>query len=350
MTTDQQAASSSAPSSDVKPQRVLYFINEVVEDLLRKYIWTGCTRVSLRNDIMVHATELIRQIIRKQGLHTIYPGQDEPSFNDLLQVAWCQVERILYKFRARPHCRRCFNPDRPNDSVLYNPAEFEYGIVTYDELRRKGIRKCPKCGIAIAAEPVVEARQDVYGGSDSVLFRGNSKVFNLWSQVARTVILAHIKKEGRDRKNAQSYRDHVTRKLKHVAPEDGHVPSVELDATIRSNLGPHVDLLRVQKPAAQLSDVMVRFLAEARELCRYNEDHLQVLDALEHLLRVDDRPAEGIIGKLVDHSGLSRVAVTNFMKVIRLRSFEFTDSPIARAKDECRFDRRRTYNSQDDDD
>lgn len=756
---------------------------------MRRYIWTGCTQVKLRNDIMIHATELIRQIIRKQGLHTIYPGQDDSSFNDLLQTAWIQIERTLYKFRARPHCRACFNPDRPNDSALYTPAQFEYGIITYDSLRKLGVRTCPRCQVELKGEPIVQAKQDTYGGSTTVLFRGNSKVFNMWcvapgtlvptchgplpvadilahfeaglpihvqgldglaaveamkvrdttdtlvlstalgirlecspehrlyaisngqvdwpeaarlqvgdlvavqyaqglfsdhdsladiiltrrgdwapppvvtdelanliglfiaegsysygklviynvdddvidrlvdnglglnfihepafqrislcnvrfieflqclgfpahtsattkaiperllcwsrprlrallsglfdgdghssrlngaigytttsevlqtqlrmillnfgiltkisydsrptrsfgaydsdlagawqillsttasrlfydtigfgikrkqakagalppgrimfyglndkfrslyakygtgagrydnmrrllkastctldvakyalgiwyayaddadykfitarvseheaerdkiawlpiksigrgrselidlavdapthsyvanglvvhnSQISRTVILAHIKKEGRDRKNAPSYRDHVTRKLKHIAPEDGHVdqagtvpevPSADLEAEIRQSLGAHKDLLN---PAAtQLSDMMVRFLTEARGICKFNKEHLLILDTLEHLLKVDDKPAEGIIGKLVEHSGLSRIAVTQFMKTVRLRSFEFTDSPIARAESTYRFDKRRIYgggSAQDDDD
>jgi len=77
------------------PLRKLYFINEKVEWDLTQYIWTGCTRIELRDSIMSHAAELIRQIIRKQGLHTIYPGQEESAFGDLLQTAWCQLERTL---------------------------------------------------------------------------------------------------------------------------------------------------------------------------------------------------------------------------------------------------------------
>src|SRR5262249_8076552 len=161
-------------------------------------IWTGCTSITLRDDIMAHASELIRQIIRKQGLHVIYPGQDDSSFMDLLQTAWIQIERTLYKFRARPHCRRCYRPERPDDSLLYVPGEREYGILTYSDMRARGIKECPKCQALVNDMPEVLACQDRYGGSLSVMFRGNSKVFNMWSQVARTVILAHIKKEGRD--------------------------------------------------------------------------------------------------------------------------------------------------------
>jgi hypothetical protein len=283
-----------------QPRKVHYFVNELVEDQLRLYIWTGCTRVKLRDRIMDHATELIRQIIRKQGLHTIYPGQEESSFNDLLQTAWVQIERTLYKFRARPHCRGCYNPDRPTDSLLYNPGELEYGIITYEELFQRGINSCPRCRTQLTAEPAVMAEQDLYGGSITVLYRGPSKVFNMWSQIARTVILAHIKKEGRDRKNSGTYRMHIDNRPK------------------------------------PMSDVMLRFLAEARDVCKYNEDHLVVLDALEMLLRTNDKPYDGVIGKLVEASGLSRATVTNFMKIIRLRSFEFTDSPINRGQEACR--------------
>lgn len=278
--------------------------------------------MKLRDAIMQHASELIRQIIRKQGLHTIYPGQDESSFGDLLQVGWTQVERTLYKFRARPHCRPCYNPDRPNDSVLYNPADTEYGIITYEEMKKNGIIKCKKCETVFAPEPVVQAVQDTYGGSTTVLFRGISKVFNMWSQVSRTVILAHIKKEGRDRKNATSYRNYIDNKPRQTEPY----------VSESSNL--------LNQNIHEINPIMVRFLSEAKEICKYNNDFLLVLTALEHLLQVDDRPSEGLIGKLVEHSGLSRITVTQFMKTIRLRSFEFTDSPINRSMDNTKVNRK----------
>lgn len=245
---------------------------------------------------MQHATELIRQIIRKQGLHTIYQGQDESSFGDLIQTAWVQIERTLYKFRAQPHCRPCFAPERPRDSLLYEPHILEYGIITYKELFKLKPR-CPRCNVRFASDPEVKAEQDLFGGSTTVLFRGPSKVFNMWSQIARTVILAYIKKEARDRKNSPTYREYVDNKPKPV------------------------------------SDTMIRFLGEAREVCKYNDDHLKILDTIEHLMMVDEKPYDGIIGKLVEESGLSRVVVVNFMKMIRLRSFEFSDSPISRGCD-----------------
>jgi intein/homing endonuclease len=171
------------------PQRKLYFINEIVEWQLTQYIWTGCTQVHLRDQIMSHATELIRQIIRKQGLHTIYPGQEESSFGDLINTAWCQIERTLYKYRSRPHCRWCFNPDRPADSLLYHPADKEYGIKTIPEILglHRG-RRCPHCGKALGLTPMVDAKQGTYGGSTTVLYRGMSKVFNMWCVAPSTMI------------------------------------------------------------------------------------------------------------------------------------------------------------------
>jgi hypothetical protein len=290
---------------DATPKRRFYFINEIVEDQLRLYIWTGCTKVILRDKIMEHASELIRQIIRKQGLYTIYPGQDESAFGDLLQTAWVQIEKTLYKFRARPHCRTCYHPDRPQDSVLYDPPNDEYGIITYDGMYERGIRKCRKCATVFTPTPVIEARQDLYGGSGTVLFRGLSKVFNMWSQIARTVILAYIKKEGRDRKNSPQYRDWV-------------------DSRPKPN-----------------GDQVSRFLTEARELCKFNDVHMSILNALERLLHEDEKPHDGIIGKLARESGQSRAAVTGFFGLIRLMSHEFTDSPINRHVDPLRSERRR---------
>lgn len=282
-----------------------YFINEQVEWELTQYIWTGCTNVDLRDKIMSHASELIRQIIRKQRLHIIYPGQEESAFGDLLQTAWCQIERILYKYRSRPHCRKCYNNERPSDSILYEPSDYEYGILTMEEVIEK-FKNCPKCGTKFVATPIIKPVQGTFGGSETILYRGMSKVFNLWSQVARTVILAYIKKEGRDRRNSNSYMSHL-----------GGRPR-------------------------QQSNKMGRFLAEARDVCKYHDDHLLIIDAIQDLIKTDDRPHDGIIGKLVQRTNLSRQTITGFMRTMKLRSLEFTDSPLNRhLTDESRYDNKR---------
>lgn len=281
--------------SEAVPKRKLYFINEIVEWSLTRYLWTGCTEVDLRDEIMSNASELIRQIIRKQGLHTIYPGQDDSSFGDLLNTAWCQIEKTLYKYRSCVHCRVCFNPDRPNDSVLYVPGDREYGIKTIPEIIRI-MPKCKKCKTAFKKIPIVSPEQGLYGGTTTLLYRGRSKVFNMWSQVARTVILAYIKKEGRDRKNSGTYMHHVGQR--------------------RPNQ----------------SDALARFINEAREMFKYHDEFLKVIDVFVKLLDTDDRPYDGIISKLSANGSIPRNTVINFLQFVKLRSHDFSDSPINRSE------------------
>lgn len=201
-----------------------YFDNHKVEQLLIRYVDDGCINVKLRDEIMGHAAELIRQIIRTHNFHNIYPGSDDASFNDLFQVAWVQIESTLYKFDSSP---------------------------------------------------------------------GHTKVFNMWSQVAKTVMLAHIKRETRDKKNYKSYKTHLDTKM------------------IRRSI------------------IFERFINEAGEICKYNKEHVRILDALRELYDEDDKPHEGLIGKLVSKSGLSRPKISNFLRQMRLRSFEFTDAPAS---------------------
>jgi hypothetical protein len=115
----------------------------------------------------------------------------------------------------------------------------------------------------------------------------------MWSQVAKTVMLAHIKKETRDKKNYGSYKRHLDTK------------------TIRKAI------------------LMERFLEEAKEICKYNREHLAILNAIMDLYDKDLKPHEGLIGKLVKMSGMTRSKVSNFLQIIRLRSFEFTDAPAS---------------------
>lgn len=136
-----------------------YFDNDKVEQLLYLYHETECTNVKLRDLIMGHASELIRQIIRAHNLQSIYPGREESSFGDLFQVAWVQIESVLYKYDAIPYCRMCYNAMRPSDSMLCD--EF----LKFDELVKK-IKKCKKCGSVMTR--------------DTIYYKGRSKVFNLW--------------------------------------------------------------------------------------------------------------------------------------------------------------------------
>jgi hypothetical protein len=293
---------------------------------------------------MGHAGELIRQIIRTHNLHKIYPGHEDSAFGDLFQTAWIQLEKTLYKYKAQPYCALCYcgsivlqtpdtmetvlsnnnavvtidglkskicnlkvgmsatirvadkivvevcantdasgvnkiikinAPKKPNLSVIYTPAVNEYGIISPEEILKRKI-KCPTC----AKVP------------PQLVYRGTSKIFNLWSQIARTVILAYIKKESRDYKNSDSYRTFL---------DDKKVQEV---------------------------DKFERFITEAKEMCKYNPTHITIIDSLSQIVKTDDKPYEGLIGKLAKLSGQSRTQVSNFLRTIRLYSFEFTDSPV----------------------
>lgn len=226
-----------------------YFDNYHVEQLMTGYVQGGCTDRCKRDEIMSHATELIRQIIRTHNFHEIYPGHDPASFGDLEQVAWCQIESTLYKFDWSP---------------------------------------------------------------------GHTKVFNMWSQIAKTVILAYIKKETRDRKNYSTYKKHLNSK-------------------------------RIKKDYK-----FARFVEELKKICELNGEHEAIITSLQQLYDTDDRPYDGLIGKLVKISGLSRSRISNFLKYVRLRQSDFTDSPHndeARKEQMKAYDgRRKIYNIEDDDD
>jgi hypothetical protein len=127
--------------------------------------------------------------------------------------------------------------------------------------------------------------------SDDHLYISNGYISHN-SQIARTAILAAIKKDNRDRKNSEGYRYHLDDKV-------------------------------IRRPA-QLG----RFLDEARDVCRYCDDFMCMIDTLENIYYSDSKPYEGLIGKLTRQSRISRARVVRFMKMLRLMSFEFTDSPI----------------------
>jgi hypothetical protein len=198
-----------------------YFDNAHVERLLTRYVQNGCVGVELRNEIMGHAMELIRQIIRTHNLHIIYPGRNPAAFQDLVHVAWQQIESVLYKFVP-----------------------------------------------------------------------GKAKVFNMWSQISRTVILAHIKKETRDKKNSGPYTGHLTERHKNT------------------------------------KTVISRFVAEASEMFKYNPEYARIIKAIDALAKQDERPHDGLIGKLAQRSGLPKARVSAFIRLVRLHSLNFTDSGV----------------------
>lgn len=199
-----------------------YFDNEVVEELLDGYVKRGCVDVYLRDQVMSHAGELIRQIIRAHNFEHIFPGRDESSFNELFQVAWMQIEKTLYKYNNSPN---------------------------------------------------------------------SPKVFNMWSQVAKTRILAYLKKEKRDKKNMPSYREFLVRR---------------------------------KKSRTRSIEDFKKFLEELFVFCEDDIDFIDLSEAMKHLWLTDEKPYDGLKTKLKDKSGKDVNTVTQFLKMIRLNRDEFT--------------------------
>lgn len=222
-----------------------YFDNDYVEKLLAEYVRGGCTDVNLRNEIMAHASELIRQIIRTHKLHTLIGGKNNNSFGDLYQIAWTQIESSLYKFDYRP---------------------------------------------------------------------GHTKVFNMWSQVSKTVMLAYVKKESRDKRNYDNYKCFVENKYR--------PPEYNLD----------------------------RFIEQARNIFKFNNEYLNILDSLELLIKTDNRPHDKLVDKLSKLSGEDKSKVSSFLRNIRLRSFEFTDAPLNQKKFKSEHKHRTIYGNYEVDD
>ena len=74
--------------------------------------------------------------------------------------------------------------------------------------------------------------------------------------------------------------------------------------------------------------MLERFTDEAREVFRYNDDYNKIIDAITQLYDEDDKPYDGLISKLVARTELPRSAITEFLRTLRLRSKDFTDSPV----------------------
>ena len=76
------------------------------------------------------------------------------------------------------------------------------------------------------------------------------------------------------------------------------------------------------------SKIISRFYEEAYELCKFSDEHLQILDALMKLHIKDERAHEGLIAKLMQDTNLSRSSIVCFFRIIRLRCHDFSDSPV----------------------
>jgi len=275
---------------DSNKPRNMYFDNPLVESLLKQYVKDGCTDIVLRDLIMSHAGELIRQVIRTHGLYAIYGGGDDSSFNDLFQIAWIQIEKTLYKFdyseiftlvhesvhgnRMKYKVRGMIKVEDDNEVIIKITRNDEYVIggkkVSYDV----------DDVVKLAKSNIVSRRHD------------HTKIFNMWSQVSKTVVLAHIKKETRDKKNYNNYSSYLK-----------------------------------YKPSNQ-NYKLDRFFGEVEGLCQYDKEDMVILNALKSISKVDlENASNGLISKLMNETQLSRQKITSFFKKIRACQGEFSDSP-----------------------
>lgn len=275
---------------DVRKPRNMYFDNPKVESLLREYVKGGCTSVEMRDEIMSHALELIRQVIRTHGLYLTYGG-GESSFADLEQVAWVQIEKTLYKFDYSKIFTVKYDDDKTGKKKTYKvrgcirkeyPDHYIIKITKNSEAEVNGrlLEFYVDDLIILHKEDIRSSRFD------------NTKVFNMWSQVAKTSVLAYIKKETRDRKNYSNFLDH-----------------------------------QKQKPLFSNTQ-LPRFFKEARDMCQYDDDELKIIEALEKLADSNiENLANGLISRLIEETELSRQQIVGFFKKIRSFENEFSDSP-----------------------
>ena len=84
-----------------------YFDNQLVESLVTRYVERACTDVALRDEIMGHAIPLIQGMIRSKKLGQLLQYAHHSNEDDLVAVAWQQIEKTLYKFE--PGRARIFN-------------------------------------------------------------------------------------------------------------------------------------------------------------------------------------------------------------------------------------------------
>lgn len=108
------------PEVKVRPKNH-YFDNDLVQDILKRYSARGCVDIELRDEIMSHADELIRQVIRAHNFEHIFPNRDGSSFFELFQVAYLQIEKTLYKYNPSPGSPKLFNLwCINNDSLIFS--------------------------------------------------------------------------------------------------------------------------------------------------------------------------------------------------------------------------------------
>lgn len=118
---------------------------------------------------------------------------------------------------------------------------------------------------------------------------GHTKLFNMWTSIAHTVMLAEIKKDSKDRISYTKYLDHSL-------------------ATFRDK-------------SVQLE----HFFSQAKEMFKFDDMAIALIDAIEKMYDTDPEPWNGIKTKLCKITGFKRPEVTKFLGEIRNLAFQFDD-------------------------
>ena len=168
-----------------------YFDNDYVERLCRKYVLGGTVDIKLRDEILTHAQELIENIIRVNKFVQIINHSDYTTFDELLAVATESIESSLYKFNIT------------NKYILKN------GKVIIGQIISENDKK-------ILLELQNHKHKLIKKSDIKSIRRFHTKIFGFWSQVAKTSILAYIKKDKRDFRNKERYLDYLIHKNKTI--------------------------------------------------------------------------------------------------------------------------------------
>jgi hypothetical protein len=259
----------------------------------------------------VDKKEVLEKAVKKKASPKKKPVKKKVAKKKVKAKPTLEADQITLQNPIRPH-----NPNLPknyyfdNDYVESLLTEYVKGGCTDSNLRNqimanaseliRQIIRTHKLHTLIGGKNSTsfgDLYQIAWAQIESSLYKfdyrpGHTKVFNMWSQVSKTVMLAYIKKESRDKRNYGAYKEHLDYK---------HKP---------------VDFK------------MERFLNQARDICQFNDTHQSIINALEDLIKNDNKPHDGLIDKLVKKSGMSRSKVSTFLRTIRLRSHDFSDAPM----------------------
>lgn len=164
-----------------------YFPRLEAETAVAHYVLGACTDISLRNRIIEqYAIPLVNRVIKSLDLYNP-AGSWEEFLAELNNAALVAIERSMYKFKAYPICRYCYE----NNLIVTRLAD---DLIPPSEIRSK---KCKVCHLPL-----------------DVAYRGKAKLFSFWTNVAVQQARAHIKQMRKDPAVLNRYRTYKIASLK----------------------------------------------------------------------------------------------------------------------------------------